>query len=159
MFWRSSFLPSVLAVFGLLLTPAPALGENVFSPPGRSASAALDFRIIIPALLRVLENTHPHQLPSDSDSMLTAQQRLVVVSNMQHGFCVVLRVDTSRVSGWRLQVVPQAGISLTAVADGYRLCSARPGRYSLLLQHEFDLTGRSGPSALDWPVQADLMTL
>jgi hypothetical protein len=45
------------------------------------------------------------------------------------------------------------------VSDGYRLCTARPGRYTLLLQHEFDTAAGSDRTALRWPVQTDLTAM
>lgn len=159
MFWRSTPLPALLTTLGLLLAPAPGMAESALAQPGQNASASLNFRIVIPAVMRVLENSHPEQLASSTDGALSAQQRLVVVSNMKHGFCVTLRQADPQLNGWRLQTAPEGGVSLSPVADGYRLCTARPGRYTLLLQHQFQTIAGNDSTSLRWPVQTDLTAM
>ncbi|MDP1780305.1 MAG: hypothetical protein Q8L18_00315, partial [Hydrogenophaga sp.] len=100
------------------------------------ASASIDIRIVVPPIMRVLENSHPVQLVPVVGGDWSAEQRLVVLSNMRRGFCVTLRMNTSDVEAWRLQTEQTGGITLNPVSDGYRLCTPRPGRYTLLLQHE-----------------------
>jgi hypothetical protein len=135
-----------------------ALAESGFAPPSGKASAALDFRIIIPPVMRVLENSHPTELMPDAAGALSGQQRLVVVSNMKRGFCVSLRMAEPQRAGWRLQQASAAsGVNLEPVQDGYRLCASKPGRYTLQLQHEF--VANPLLSAQRWPVQTDLSTL
>lgn len=112
--------------------------------------------------MRVLENSHPSQLqPTADGSALTGEQRLVVVSNMKHGFCVALRQSQAQAGNWQLQSLTQeSGTTLTATEGGYRLCTSRPGRYILLLRHEFLGTYVAGsPAALNWPVQTELTAL
>lgn len=154
---KRSLLPA-LAVCALLLIPATSIGESVLNSRG-NASAALDFRIIIPPIMRVLENTHPAQLDAESGGDWSAQQRLVVVSNMKRGFCVTLRMNHPQVGAWRVNAAQTDGVQLTPVSDGYRLCAPRAGRYTLLLDHEFDPAQTAAGGALRWPVQTDITAL
>ncbi|MDZ4123566.1 MAG: hypothetical protein U1E02_05220 [Hydrogenophaga sp.] len=142
----------------LLLIPAPGMGESLLVKQGR-AGASLDFRIIIPPIMRVLENSHPSQLVPVVGGDWSAEQRLVVLSTMKRGFCVTLRMNTSDVEAWRLQTEQTGGITLNPVSDGYRLCTPRPGRYTLLLQHEFEASGNGDMQSLRWPVQTDITAL
>lgn len=145
-------LASALAALGLLLAPLPVAAEATLTTgAGGGASAGLDFRIVIPAVMRVIENSHPLQIDGDRP----VEQRLVVLSNMKHGFCASLRLQDPQVSGWRLQADATDGVTLQPVADGYRLCASRPGRYTLRLQHDFP----SLQAAQGWPVQTELMAL
>ncbi|MFN7120431.1 MAG: hypothetical protein ACK4NM_00220 [Hydrogenophaga sp.] len=124
-----------------------------------SASASIDIRIVVPPIMRVLENSHPAQLIPESGGDWSAEQRLVVISTMKRGFCVTLRMNTSDVEAWRLQTEQSGGITLSPVSDGYRLCTPRPGRYTLLLQHEFEASGNSAMQSLRWPVQTDISAI
>jgi hypothetical protein len=124
-----------------------------------SASASIDIRIVVPPIMRVLENSHPAQLIPESGGDWSAEQRLVVISTMKRGFCVTLRMNTSDVEAWRLQTEQSGGITLSPVSDGYRLCTPRPGRYTLLLQHEFEASGNSTMQSLRWPVQTDISAI
>lgn len=148
---------TLLAATGLLLVPTTGNGESALA--GHTpASAALDFRIIIPPVMRVLENSHPRQLDTSAGGEASAQQRLVVVSNMKRGFCISLRRAAPQLGAWDLQTAPQGGVQLSALADGYRICGTRPGHYTLVLQHRFATQdGRS--TALQWPVQTDISAI
>lgn len=158
MFWRSHPLKSCLVTLAVTLAAPLAMAESGFAPPGGKASAALDFRIIIPPVMRVLENSHPSELQADPSGALGGQQRLVVVSNMKRGFCVSLRMTEPQRTGWRVQHTSgEAGVRLAPAADGYRLCTSKPGRYTLQLRHEFDTAALQ--AAQGWPVQTDLVTL
>lgn len=157
MFQRSHSLPLLLATLALLLAPLPGAAESSLVVGSGNASATLNFRIVIPPVMRVLENSHPEQLATGEGGALSAQQRLVVVSNMKRGFCVTLRQADPQLRGWRLQTPQEGGVSLSPVADGYRVCTTRAGRYTLLLQHEFQTL--AGADALRWPVQTDLMAM
>lgn len=150
------FFP-LLATSALLLIPSTSIGESVLLSPGK-ASAALDFRIIIPPMMQVLENSHPQQLDTFTDGEASAQQRLVVVSNMKRGFCVSLRRAAAQPGTWEVQTAPQRGIHFSPVANGYRLCGTRPGRYTVLLQHRFGSSDRSA-NAFNWPVQTDISAI
>ena len=149
-------LLSALAASALMLVPATSIGESVLVPQGK-AGASLDFRIVIPPIMRVIENSHP-QLLDTADGKASAEQRLVVMSNMKRGFCVSLRRAAPQLGTWELQTAPQSGVQLSPVADGYRLCGTRPGQYTVLLQHRFG-TGDSRANALHWPVQTDISAI
>ena len=153
---RRRRLPA-LAASALLLVPATSIGESVLVPQGQ-AGASLDFRIIIPPIMRVIENSHPLQLDTSVAGEASAQQRLVIQSNMKRGFCVSLRRAAPQLGTWEMQTAPQSGVQLSPVADGYRLCGTRPGHYTLLLQHRFG-TGEGRASALHWPVQTDISAI
>lgn len=141
----------------LLLEPATSMGESV--PTSQvSSSAALNFRITIPPIMRVLENSHPTQMASVGGGDWSGEQRLVVVTNMKRGFCVSLRMSSPAVNAWRLQTEQAGGITLNPVSDGYQLCTPRAGRYTLLLQHEFE-AARDTTESLTWPVQTDITAL
>ncbi len=154
-------LTAVATSLALVLAPVAAVAESRFAGNEPTASAALDFRIIIPAVMRVIENDHPMQLAPDADGAVSAQQRLTVLSNMKHGFCVSLRVAAPVAGGWRLDAAPEPGVRLEPAGDGYRLCSARPGRYQLVLQHRFSVAGSPADptSGLAWPVQTDITAI
>ena len=146
-----------LAASVLMLIPATSIGESVLVHQGK-AGASLEFRIIIPPIMRVLENSHPVLMDAEADGDWSAQQRLVVVSNMKRGFCVLLRMNSPDVDAWRLKTEQTGGITLSPVSDGYRLCTPRPGRYTLLLQHDFE-AARNTIESLRWPVQTDITAL
>lgn len=156
-------LPALVAG-ALLLVPATSIGESVLTRQG-NASAALDFRIIIPPIMRVLENSHPVSLEAEASGDWSAQQRLVVMSNMKRGFCVTLRMSAPEVDAWRLRAVKGDGLNFSEVDEGYRLCAPRAGRYTLLLDHQFNAAHRADPgtttsnNALPWPVQTDITAL
>jgi hypothetical protein len=141
-----------------VVTATPlALAESGFASASGKSSAALDFRIIIPPVMQVLENSHPDQLQVDALGALSAQQRLVVLSNMRHGFCVSLRMAEPQRTDWRVQHSgSEPGVRLEPTTDGWRLCTSRPGRYTLQLQHQFGSTDLQ--TAQRWPVQTDLFT-
>ncbi|WP_310566306.1 hypothetical protein [Hydrogenophaga sp.] len=144
-------LAAGLTVLGLLLAPMTGAAEATRADGGGHASSSLHVRIVIPPVLRVLEDSHPQQV----DGSQWVEQRLVVLSNLQNGFCASLRLTDPQLSGWRLQTDEVGGITLQPQADGYRLCASRPGRYTLRLQHDF----RSQRNALVWPVHTEFMVL
>lgn len=150
-------LLACLSASALLLAPASALSESLLTSQ-KSASASVDIRIIVPPIMRVLENSHPVQLEPVVGGDWSAEQRLVVLSTMKRGFCVTLRVNTPDVDAWRLKTEQTGGITLSPVSDGYRLCTPRAGRYTLLLQHDFEAP-RNISRSLSWPVQTDITAL
>ncbi|MDO8903127.1 hypothetical protein [Hydrogenophaga sp.] len=155
---RSSLI--ALAALALCI-PRTGMGESVLVSGAGStgASASVDIRIIVPPVMQVLENTHPEQLGVAVDGQWSAQQKLVVMSTMKRGFCVTLRLATPQVEGWQLHSLQQGGVTLSTVADGYQVCTARAGRYTLLLQHAFAAESTVAGDALRWPVRTDLTAL
>lgn len=153
-------LPALVASLALLAVPSPSLGDSMLVTGNHTAgaSASLDFRIVIPPVMRVMENSHPLQLTAGADGALSAEQRLVVLSNMKRGFCVTLRLAAPGVDRWQLHAPGASGVSLSPVDDGYRVCSTRPGRYTLVLQHQFGVN-TPGTQALHWPVQTDISAI
>lgn len=154
--------PSLIALAALALgMPSTSMGESVLvsGAGGTGSSASVDIRIIVPPVMQVLENTHPSQLGVAVDGQWNAQQKLVVMSTMKRGFCVTLRLATPQVDDWQLNTLVESGATLDAVADGYRLCTARAGRYTLLLQHAFAADNAPSGEALRWPVRTDLTAL
>ncbi|WP_127805689.1 hypothetical protein [Hydrogenophaga sp. NH-16] len=153
-------LLSALAVgLGLVLAPAASQGEAQLTTLAPATSGALDFRIVVPPVMRVLENSHPSQLTSGADGLLSGQQRLVVLSNMKRGFCVTLRLRSPDVDQWQVRAAPESGVTLQAAGQAYRLCSDRPGRYTMVLQHQFGPSAHVPGAGQDWPVQTDITTL
>lgn len=152
--------PAGLLAAALLTTPLAGMGETATAGPNKAgASASLRIQIVIPPVMRVLENSHPAQLDASGAGDWTAQQRLVVLSNLRGGFCVSLRMSSPDVNGWRLQTPQEGGVTLSPVSDGYRLCAPRPGRYTLMLQHAFEASGNRDNTSLRWPVQTDITAL
>jgi hypothetical protein len=158
--------PTLIAMASLALwVPGTSTGESVQVNGMRTsgASVSVDIRIQVPAVMQVIENSHPMQLGAAVDGRWNAQQKLVVHSTMKRGFCVSLRLDAPQVEGWRLDTAQEGGTTLSEVADGYRLCTTRPGRYTLLLQHAFESeqAAASNPerNALRWPVRTDVTAL
>jgi len=154
--------PPLIALAALALgMPSTSIGERVLVTGAHNtgASASVDIRIVVPPVMQVLENSHPAQLGLPVDGQWHAQQKLVVVSTMKRGFCVTLRLATPQVNDWQLRTLLEGGATLDAVADGYRLCTERAGRYTLLLQHAFATETPLDGNALRWPVRTDLTAL
>ena len=154
--------PSLIALAALALgMPGTGMGESVqvSGAGGTGSSASVDIRIVVPPVMQVLENSHPAQLGVSEDGQWSAQQKLVVMSTMKRGFCVTLRLATPQVNDWQLQTSQEGGTTLNPLADGYRLCATRAGRYTLLLQHAFAADNALSGEALRWPVRTDLTSL
>ncbi|PKO69992.1 MAG: hypothetical protein CVU22_02875 [Betaproteobacteria bacterium HGW-Betaproteobacteria-16] len=154
--------PSLIALAALALgMPGTGMGESVqvSGAGGTGTSASVDIRIVVPPVMQVLENSHPEQLGVSEDGQWSAQQKLVVMSTMKRGFCVTLRLATPQVNDWQLQTSQEGGTTLNPLADGYRLCTTRAGRYTLLLQHAFAANNALSGEALRWPVRTDLTAL
>ncbi|HEY9095371.1 MAG TPA: hypothetical protein VIN35_06475 [Hydrogenophaga sp.] len=163
--WRwpvISWLALPLLAGALWAWPSTGQAEANLGGAAGKASASLNFRIVIPPVLQVLENSHPQQIQTNDDgSATTAEQKLVVVSNMKHGFCIALRhPGASNKTHWQLQQSPTSatgsGAVLSPSSDGYRLCTARAGRFTLVLRHQF---AGASQAPLAWPVQAEFLTL
>ncbi|MHB1199012.1 MAG: hypothetical protein ACYCZ6_05530 [Polaromonas sp.] len=154
-------IPVIALLAGLLWAPASASASERLSTDGRPASAAVNFSIIIPAVLRVIENKHPRSLPAadTQTSRISALQRIVLVSTLGKGFCMDLQLNRRQIADWQVQLSGSAGARVQASGGGYRVCTSRAGRYELALQHDFSLNdnvrGALAP-ALDWPVSMSL---
>lgn len=154
---------------GLLLAPwfmaPPAGAESAITTTATRVGAAIQFRVIIPAVLRVAQNDHPAALTATGGAPtepLQATQRLVVQSNMRHGFCMNLQLANTDVAQWRVQLAGAEDAQLTPTAEGYRLCVNRRGLHELTLQHAFTLRPASATPqtvAHAWPVQVQLVAL
>lgn len=149
------WLAAALLTGGLLI-PVFGHAEARWAPPGGSASASINIRIIVPPVLQVLENAPASVLQADGAGAWLGQQRLVVVSNLKRGFCAHLRGDAGQdAAGWTLQAQPSAGVLTERVADGWRVCTLRAGRHQLDLEHRFQTRG----NAPAWPVATDITAL
>jgi hypothetical protein len=148
----------------LLSLPSSARASETLQQDGKSGSvsAALTFAIVIPSVLRILEDTHPEILQafSPSDSLVSAQQRMVLISTLGKGFCMDLRLTHQQVASWHLTSSgSSAGIWVEATLGGYRLCARKAGRFEISLQHNFGLTQNAGPASppsMRWPVNISL---
>lgn len=146
--------------------PSEAQANEALSLDGYPTSVATNVGIVIPAILRILENSHPSSLPiavpvkADVKAPhVSALQRLVLMSTLGKGFCMDLRMTQQNVIGWKLQISGSAGVRIESAEDGYRLCTGRAGRYDVALQHDFNLKDmpRSNTAAqLDWPIHVSL---
>lgn len=156
---RSHSLSTLLAAWVLLFVPLSGATESTQIAGSGPASASLQFLIVVPAVMKVLENSHPLHLVGDESGAISAEQRLVVVSNMKRGFCVTLRMAEPWVGAWQMKTAQAGGVTLSPLADGYQLCTTRPGRYDMLLEHAFDARAAGEHSAVRWPVQTHLSSL
>jgi hypothetical protein len=151
---RNVCIAIALAALSGLVSAAGA-----FNTDAATSSAALDFRVVIPQIFRILENSHPSALPplDLQTARISAIQRLVLVSTLPRGFCMDLQIKDPSLNDWHLQINTGAGTWLQATTGGYRLCTARAGRYDVALQHDFNGTG-TADGARDWPVLVSLTT-
>jgi hypothetical protein len=166
------------------LAPTPA----VTTPAGHSTDVrktdAVDFAVVIPAILRLLENDHPAELQplAGPAAPISALQRVVLVSTIRSGFCMDLRLNSltagqAQVADWKVQLAALSGAAAASGArveafdGGWRVCTRRAGRFELALQHAFSMQpramasgvnlaiGTTGQTAsLGWPVAISLST-
>ena len=80
-----------------------------------------------------------------------------MVSTLRRGFCMDLQMAGHQLNDWQLQISTGAGTWLQRAAGGYRLCTARAGRYDVALQHDFNASD-SADQARGWPVLVSLTT-
>ena len=153
MAFHKRVLPTVAAVC-LMGVSSMGWAASAFSTDTPGASAALDFQVVIPTVMRILDNAHPADLPAaDRDTArIAVQQRLVLVSTMARGFCMDLQLGQQALSDWQLQLSGTPGAWLQASTSGYRLCTGRPGRYDVALNHDFKTSNAAEPTR-GWPVQ------
>ena len=154
-------LTTVAVSLGLVLAPLATQAESqMVSGDSPSASASVHIRVVIPPVMRVMENSHPLVLERPADGgALSAEQHLVVLSNMRQGFCVNLRMAAPGVEQWQLSASADSGVTLQPTGDGYRVCGPRPGRYNVVLRHQFDFSPATQQSAQGWPVMTDITAI
>jgi hypothetical protein len=146
----------------LTLAATPwALADGKFSIDGKQASSALDFRIVVPPVLRLLENSYPAQLPvmATGQAQISSQQRVVLVSTLGKGFCMDLQLTQPGVTAWQVRADANPEVRVQPSEGGYRLCAQRAGRFDVALQHNFSLSDNSQGDQLGWPVQISLSSL
>jgi hypothetical protein len=163
MAFSRNLISAIALCAGALCNPLSALAHEAVSAGNHHAGTAINFAIVIPAVLRILENSHPLSLPmaDTSDAHISVSQRLVLVSTLGKGFCMDLQLSQQQLTDWQLQVSGSASARIEPSAGGYRLCVGRAGRYEVALQHEFTLKDSAradGAAALDWPVLVSLAT-
>lgn len=149
---RALLLPLALAL------PLQGLCEAQTATGRSSASATVQIRLVIPAIVRVLDNQHPASLPLTAQR---ARQELEVLSTLPQGFCAALRLNTTGVRDWSIEA-SHPGVQVLRTGDGYRICAPRNGRYRVALEHRFEWDAPAAllPTArLPWPVQTDLSAL
>lgn len=149
----------------MFCTPLSSRAGEMLSVDKPQTSTTLNFAIVIPAALRILENSHPALLSADMGAApVSALQRMVLVSTLRKGFCVDLRLNPQQVADWQLSLSGSAGTRMETADGGYRICTSHAGRFELALQHVFNLkTGQAAPAsqafALRWPVSMSLASL
>jgi hypothetical protein len=168
-------------------TPSPSLSPGSPSPTGGSATnprkvGALDFAIVIPAILRLLENDHPAELHTlaGPTSPISVLQRVVLVSTLRSGFCMDLRLNPMRdaqahITDWQVRLAALSGAAapgarVEAFEGGWRVCARRAGHFELALQHAFSwqpvqrTSAANTPAAMGestaigWPVALSMTT-
>lgn len=149
----------VACVLLLLAAPLSARPEaRLATGANASASASVNFRIVIPPMNRVLDNRHPASLWAAGGAP-EAEQELVVLTTLPQGFCARLRLTSTEVRDWTLRS-RAPGVSVQRTGEGYRVCAPRHGRHTLSLHHEFALRDSADARApLPWPVQTELSAL
>lgn len=145
----------------MVASQAMAAGAHSSEHIGKTHAAVVDLRIVIPRIMRVLENSYPALLPvaSDQTFRVSALQRLVLVSTLPRGFCMDLHLTLRQVTDWQLKLSGSAGTRIESSSGGYRLCTARAGRHEIALSHDFQLPDtmwNTSSPPLDWPVQVSL---
>lgn len=148
---RVSIAPTLLAL--ALLSPGPAPAASAIARNGHSASARVDIRVSIPPVVNLLENQHPLVL-SPEPGAITAQQRIVLHTNVRQGACVELWNAAERATAWDVRPIGGEPVSVQALSGGWRLCTLRPGTHTVLIEHRFGAEA-AGP----WPLRTDATLL
>lgn len=145
--------PRTTRFAGVLVSPDVDIGTGMDIDP------RLGFTARFPQVLRIFENTHPVALspPDQQTSRVSALQRLVLVSTLPRDFCMDLQIAEHQLNDWQLQISTGAGTWLQRAAGGYRLCTARAGRYDVALQHDLKAV-RSTDQARVWPIVVSITT-
>jgi len=144
-------------VLGLLA--GPCLAEAALDQSGRGATARLNFVIKIPAVLQIIDNSHPSQLQANGDGVAVAQQRLELQSNLKQGFCVLLRQPKADGLHWSLQALSGSPATARPVQGGYHVCFRQPGRHVVNLQHSFTAPPTAMPAVWSWPVMTEVLAI
>ena len=160
---KPSNINATLSILVGLFLAAPVLAYENTLVDTHQSSAALNFTIIIPSVLRIVENSHPSSLVfgSGTGSLISASQKIVFVSTLRSGFCMDLNLTQMAINEWKLRVSGNASVFVESSGSGYRLCSRRAGRYALTLEHDFRLTKSESVIgqaniALGWPVNVSM---
>jgi hypothetical protein len=160
----SRFIAVPAALVALLLGAAPAAAESSFSAGETKVGASLNFRVVIPPVVRVTANDHPSVLapaPAGTGAQ-QAVQRLAFHTNLRRGMCVDLQLADPGVAQWDVHADSAGGATLSPALGGWRLCVSRPGQHDVTLHHAFRVrptTVAGSPVATAWPVHLQLATL
>lgn len=144
-------VPALLAL--ALLAPGPAQSASAAAGNGHIASARVDIRVTVAPVVHLLENHHPPVLAPEPGA-ITAQQRLVLHTNVRQGACVELWSAAPAASAWVLRPVGGEPVSVQALSNGWRLCTMRPGTHTVLIEHRFGAEA-AGP----WPLRTSATLL
>lgn len=103
------------------------LAAVAHAQPAAQAQASVRLQLVVPPVLRV------SLAPPDANG----EQTLVMASNLPQGSCITLRPVQAEPVFERpaapLSWQGGAGLTLTELAGGYRLCSHRPGQHRVVL--------------------------
>lgn len=151
---------ATLATALALLTPAVGGASSSIAFNGKSASASVNIRIVVPPMVRILGDSHPQELAIAQGRPIEALQKLTISTNVARGFCLQLQSTQKSEAGWQLQQLDGDKVSITPSQGGYRVCGGRNGAYTLVLKHAFSITENNENLAMmAWPVHAELHTL
>lgn len=145
-----------------LLSAQPAAAESGIGTGEAKAGASLQFRVVIPPVVRVTANDHPQMIAAaaDGNSARQATQRLVFNTNLRRGLCIDLQLADAGVTQWTVHADTTDGATLTPAMGGWRLCVSRPGQHAVTLQHAFTMHPATVVAASTaWPVQLQLAAL
>lgn len=156
-FTRCSTAIVMVGVLGLLA--GPCMADAAFDTTGSGASARLNFVIKIPAVLRIIDNSHPIQLQSNAEGIATAAQRLELQSNLKQGFCVMLRQPDSGDLSWSMEASSDRASVARQIQGGYHICFSQPGRHVVTLRHRFSAPGSAAHATWSWPLMTEFMAI
>lgn len=162
MFARHTFAVLALRIgllAGMWVASAGAHAASTLAADSSNASAKVDIQVVIPAIMRILEDNHPALLapPDEQQGNRPSEQRIVMLSTLRKGFCLAMTLGTRQVASWQMQLKASPHARMETTAGGYRLCVSRAGRHEIALSHDFGLGGQpAGATPLDWPVYLSL---
>lgn len=163
MAYSPTLLRSWLALTALVGTLGTAQGASDVVSTAVPASSALDFRIIIPPVIRLLDDSAPAVLSLDgaAGSPVVVDQRLVLMSTLRRGFCLSLHMASPLVHQWQLGIRSGSGLTHEGQSDSHRFCAHRAGRYELSVQHTLVFRGSTAAPQVPpivWPVRLELVS-